>query len=165
MMSGCFTCIAVALLLLVSANAAPILARNVFRQRYACPLDAGLKLSDGQPLFGHSKTWRGLVCAVFCVTVVAGLLGFDPVVGGLFGLLSMLGDLFASFCKRRLGKTASSRARGLDTLPESLLPAWILSTPLGLSALDIVLLVVLFFVIEEFVSPLLYKWHIRKRPY
>lgn len=165
MMSWCFICIAVALILLISANAAPILARNVFRQRFACPLDAGLKLNDGRPLFGQSKTWRGLVCSIFCVTVVAGLLGFEPVMGCLFGMLSMLGDLFASFCKRRLGKTASSRARGLDTLPESLLPAWVLSDPLGLSTLDIVLVIVLFFLIEEFVSPLLYKWHLRQRPY
>lgn len=154
-----------ALLLLVSANAAPILVRNLFRQRYAWPLDAGLQLSDGRPLLGRSKTWRGLVGAIVCVTAVAGLLGLDPVMGSLFGLLSMLGDLFASFCKRRLGQAESSRARGFDTLPESILPVWLLSGQLQLSALDIVLVVALFFLIEEFVSPLLYKWHIRQRPY
>lgn len=164
-MSWCFICIVMTLILLVSANAAPILARNIFRQHYACQLDAGFKLNDGRPLLGRSKTWRGLVCSICCVAVVAGLLGFSPVLGGLFGLLSMLGDLFASFCKRRLGKTESSRARGFDTLPESLLPVWVFSDQLGLSVLDIVLVVVLFFLMEEFISPLLYKWHIRNRPY
>lgn len=164
-MFWCFSCIVTTLILLVSANAGPILARNIFRQRYACALDAGIKLSDGRALLGHSKTWRGLLGAIFCTTVMAGLLGFDLVLGGLFGLLSMLGDLLASFCKRRLGKVESSRARGFDTIPESVLPAWVLSNQLGLSVLDIVLVVLLFFLLEEFISPLLYKWHIRRRPY
>ena len=164
-MFWCFSCIGITLLLLVSANAGPILARNIFRQRYACPLDAGIKLSDGRALLGRSKTWRGLIGSICCATVMAGLLGLDLVLGSLFGLLSMLGDLLASFCKRRLGKVESSRARGLDTIPESVLPAWILSNQLGLSVLDIVLVVVLFFLLEEFISPVLYKWHIRRRPY
>ncbi len=164
-MHGCFNCILVALILLISANGAPVLARKFLNHRYSWPIDGGLKLSDGRPLFGRSKTWRGLLISVFSVSVVAILLDVSPVIGALFAALTMLGDLFASFCKRRLGKAESSRARGLDTVPESLLPTWALQGPLALSNLDIALIVMLFFMLEEFISPLLYQWHIRQRPY
>lgn len=164
-MPWCFNCILVTMILLVSANGAPVLARRFLKHRYAYPLDAGYQLSDGHRLFGRSKTWRGLLASVIVVSIVAILLGFNPIMGGLFALLTMLGDLFASFCKRRLGKTESSRARGFDTVPESFLPAWALQEALSLSYPDIGLIVLLFFMLEEFVSPVLYKWHIRQRPY
>jgi CDP-2,3-bis-(O-geranylgeranyl)-sn-glycerol synthase len=122
-------------------------------------------LNDRQPLFGNAKTWRGLIASA-CLTAGVGLaLGLEPLQGGFFALLAMLGDLSASFCKRRLGKIESSRARGFDTVPESMLPLLVFKGQLTLSGLDIILTVGLFFLIEEFVSPLLYKWHIRQRPY
>ena len=71
----------------------------------------------------------------------------------------------ASFIKRRLGNVESSRARGLDTVPESLLPLVLLKDSLALNLIDIVLIVGLFFLIEEWVSPLLYRLHIRDQPY
>jgi len=77
----------------------------------------------------------------------------------------MTGDLLASFIKRRMGRAESGRARGLDTVPESLLPTMLLKEPLALSLIDIILIVALFFLIEEWVSPILYRLHIRKRPY
>ncbi|MGZ4959488.1 MAG: hypothetical protein ACXV7J_09555 [Methylomonas sp.] len=83
----------------------------------------------------------------------------------MFAALAMTGDLLASFCKRRMGKAESSRARGFDTVSESLLPLWALKGPLALGGADIILVVGLFFLMEEFMSPLLYKWHIRQRPY
>lgn len=96
---------------------------------------------------------------------VAWVLGLDFLLGGVFAVLTMLGDLSASFCKRRMGKVESSRAKGLDTVPESLLPAWVLKGSLHLSGFEIILVIVLFFLLEEFASPLLCKWHIRGRPY
>ncbi|MDD1608305.1 MAG: CDP-archaeol synthase, partial [Methylococcaceae bacterium] len=71
----------------------------------------------------------------------------------------------ASFVKRRRGKVESSRARGLDTVPESLLPLLFLKDSLALGFIDILLVVGFFFLCEEFISPILYKWHIRNRPY
>ncbi|MDD1622746.1 MAG: CDP-archaeol synthase [Methylococcaceae bacterium] len=164
-MSPCFPCIFITLILLVSANGAPILARKLLRYRYAFPVDCGFNLRDGRPLFGNAKTWRGLLASICLTTVMAWLLDLAPFLGGMFAMLSMTGDLLASYCKRRLGKVESSRARGFDTLPESLLPVWVLKGSLALSGLDIILIVGLFFLMEEFVSPLLYKWHIRLRPY
>ena len=164
-MSLCFTCTLTALILTISANGAPVMTRRLLGRRWEWPVDGGLKLDDGQPLFGNAKTWRGVIASVIATAGAGVFLGLEPLPGGLFALLAMIGDLSASFCKRRLGKIESSRARGLDTLPESLLPLLVFKSPLALSGADIALTAGLFFLIEEFVSPLLYKWHIRQRPY
>lgn len=78
----------------------------------------------------------------------------------------MLGDLLSSFIKRRLGIAVSGRARLLDQVPESALPLLVLHESLGLTAYTETAMVVTVFVILDLsVSPLLYRLHIRKRPY
>ncbi len=165
MIATCFDCIVTALILIVSANGAPILARNVLNDRYNRPIDGGFRLADGHPLFGKSKTWRGFFSSIGLTAVVGYLLELPVILSGLFALWSITGDLIASFLKRRLGKIESSRARGFDTLPESLLPVLLLKDQLSLSYIDIALIAAAFFLMEEFGSPLLYKWHVRRRPY
>lgn len=164
-MSLCWYCLFQALLLLLVANGAPVITNTLLGKRLARPIDNGFKLSDGYRLLGNKKTWRGLFSAVLLTTTVAILLGLSPLTGVLFGTLTMTGDLLASFIKRRLGKVESSRARGLDTVPESLLPLLFLKDSLALGFIDILLVVGIFFLCEEFISPILYKWHIRNRPY
>ena len=163
--SLCWYCIFQALVLLIAANGAPVITNKVLGNRLARPMDCGLILADGYPLFGNSKTWRGLFSAVLFATVVAILLGMQPLTGVLFGVLTIAGDLLASFIKRRRGNVESSRARGLDTVPESLVPLCLLKDSLALNFVEIALLVGLFFLIEEWVSPLLYRLHIRDQPY
>lgn len=165
MLSFCWSCLFQALLLLIVANGAPVLTNKLLGKKLARPIDSGLKLTDGYRLLGNSKTWRGLFSAILLTTVVAALLGLEPLIGVLFATLTMTGDLLASFIKRRLGKVDSSRARGLDTVPESLLPLWVLNASLGLSVVDILLAVGIFFLCEEFISPILYKLHLRNRPH
>lgn len=165
LLSLCWYCILQALVLLIAANGAPVISGKVFGNRLASPVDNGLKLSDGYRLFGNSKTWRGLFSAVFFSTVVAILFGIQPLTGVLFGALTITGDLLASFIKRRRGKIESSRARGLDILPESLLPLYFLKDSLALNLVDITLIVGFFFLIEEFLSPVLFRLHIRDQPY
>jgi len=165
LLSLCWYCIFQALLLLIAANGAPVITSKVLGNRLAWPVDNGLNLSDGYRLFGNSKTWRGLFSAVFITTAMAIFFGIQPLTGVLFGALAMTGDLLASFIKRRLGNVESSRARGLDTVPESLLPLCLLKDSLALNLIDITLIVGLFFLIEEFVSPVLYRLHIRNQPY
>lgn len=165
LLSLCWHCIFQALALLVIANGAPVIINKILGNRWSWPVDNGLNLSDGRRLLGNAKTWRGLCSAVYFTTVAAILFGIKPSIGALFGALAMAGDLLASFSKRRLMRVESSRARGLDTVPESLLPIWLLKELLVLSYIDIILIVGLFFLIEEFVSPLLYRLHIRKQPY
>lgn len=164
-MSLCWYCLFQALLLLLVANGAPIIANTFFGKFLANPIDNGFNLSDGYRLLGNKKTWRGLFSAVLLTTEVAILMGLPPLTGVLFGTLTMTGDLLASFIKRRRGKIESSRARGLDTVPESLLPLLFLKDSLALGFIDILLVAGIFFLCEEFISPILYKWHIRNRPY
>ncbi|NOR81404.1 MAG: CDP-archaeol synthase, partial [Methyloprofundus sp.] len=143
----------------------PILARNFFKTRYAWSIDFGIDFIDHRPLFGDSKTWRGLIASVFMAGVLALLLSMTFQVGVLFGILVMLGDLSASFIKRRLGYIESSRSRFLDTLPESILPVLVLHEQLGLTLFDGILSIALFVILEILISPILYRLHIRKRPY
>lgn len=154
-----------ALLLLLVANGGPVIAWRLCGRRFAWPVDAGWKCGDGRPLLGRSKTWRGVVCSVVLSSLVARFMGYGLLDGAFFGTSVMIGDALASFVKRRKGLVESSRARGLDTLPESLLPLLIMKSQLALSWADIAAVVLLFFLIEEFISPILYRLHIRKRPY
>lgn len=164
-LSLCLSCLLQAIALLVIANGAPVLVNNLLGKRWSWPVDNGVKLRDGGRLLGDSKTWRGLCSAIFFTLIAALLSGLDVLTGLLFGALAMTGDLLSSFIKRRIGCVESSRARGLDTLPESLLPVLVLKQPLELSLIDIILAVTLFFLIEEWISPVLYRLHLRKQPY
>jgi len=164
-MSFCCYYLFQGLLLLLVANGAPIISNTLLGKRFARPVDKGLCLYDGHRLFGNKKTWRGLFSAVLFTAITAILLGLAPLTGVLFGTLTMTGDLLASFIKRRLGKVESSRARGFDTVPESLLPLLLLKESLTLSLVDTLFIAGIFFLCEEFISPILYKLHIRNRPY
>ena len=165
LLSLCWYCIFQALILLIVANGAPVIASKLLDNRLMSPMDNGLILSDGYRLFGSSKTWRGLFSSILFSTAAAILFELEPLAGVLFGTLTIVGDLLASFIKRRLGNVESSRARGLDTIPETLIPLWILKEPLALNFIEIALVVGLFFLCEEFFSPILYRFHIRNRPY
>jgi hypothetical protein len=65
---------------------------------------------------------RGVVLGVLAAVAGAPLIGLGPEVGVLVGSLAMAGDLVSSFVKRRMDLPPSSRPRGLDQVPESLLP-------------------------------------------
>jgi CDP-2,3-bis-(O-geranylgeranyl)-sn-glycerol synthase len=153
------------LVLLVLANGTPVIARNSFAKRLAWPLDGGIKIFDGQPLFGSSKTVRGLVLAVLVTGAGGALMGLGWQAGLVIGSLSMAGDLFSSFFKRRMKLPPSSRALGLDQVPESLFPLLACQGMLELTVTEIVTVVVIFFAGDVILSPLFFKWKIRKRPY
>jgi len=93
------------------------------------------------------------------------VLGLHWAIGAVAGGAAMAGDLFSSFVKRRLNLAPSSRATGLDQIPESLFPLLACRGGLSLSVLDILICVAIFFVGEIMLSELLYKAHIRDRPY
>lgn len=153
------------LLLIMVANGAPVLLRWWLGDRFARPVDNGLSLADGRPFLGRSKTWRGLLAALVSTPVIALLLGLDAGTGLIIAALAMLGDLFSSFLKRRLGIPPSGIAPGLDQIPESLLPLWVLKPALGLDWQQILFIVLAFIAVGYVLSFLLYKLHIRKHPY
>lgn len=153
------------LIVIAAANGAPVIAKKIFGDRYAQPLDGGAKFTDGRRVFGPSKTFRGLVAAVLAAAVAAPLVGLPLAVGVVAGAGAMTGDLISSFVKRRLGRAPSSRATGLDQIPESLIPMFLCAFLVGLSIVDIVLGTVAFMLGEMILSPLLYRLGIRSRPY
>jgi CDP-2,3-bis-(O-geranylgeranyl)-sn-glycerol synthase len=151
--------------LLTVANGAPVVAKKILGSRFALPLDFGLMFFDGRPLFGPSKTIRGIVVAVLAAAVGAPLIGLAPIVGTTAGGAAMAGDLFSSFVKRRLDLPPSSQALGLDQIPESLLPMLACRDALSLTAVDIALGVAVFFAGELVLSRLLFRAHLRDEPY
>jgi CDP-2,3-bis-(O-geranylgeranyl)-sn-glycerol synthase len=153
------------LVLLTVANGVPVIAKRFLGDRFAWPLDGNARFIDGRPLFGPSKTIRGLVLAVVASGAFAPLLGLTVTTGVLVGAGAMAGDLLSSFTKRRLDFKPSSRATGLDQIPESLIPALLCRQELGLGAVDIVAVVAIFFVGEIVLSRLLFRMRIRDRPY
>jgi hypothetical protein len=153
------------LVLLTVANGAPVIAQNVFGNRWSQPLDAGKFWHDGRPALGGAKTFRGVICSVVATIIIAPVIGVSWTVGLGAGVAAMVGDLFSSFVKRRLGLSASERATGLDQVPESLLPALVCAYQLELEWLDVVIVMSIFFVGEIALSRLLYKLRIRARPY
>lgn len=153
------------LALLSVANVTPIFVKNVIGRRWALPLDGGLRLPDGQPLFGTSKTVRGILAAVLATAVVGSLIGLGWKIGAVVGAFAMAGDLFSSFLKRRMRLESGGRASGLDQVPESLFPLLACRGALELTLLDIGIVVLVFFLGEVVFSLLFFKLHLRERPY
>jgi CDP-2,3-bis-(O-geranylgeranyl)-sn-glycerol synthase len=153
------------MVLLGVANGAPIIATKLLGARLAAPLDGGVRLHDGAPLFGASKTVRGVVASVGCTALVAPMLGFDWEVGAGFAAASLAGDLLSSFLKRRLKLEPHAEAFGMDQVPEALLPLLLFKTRLGLTPLEVAVLVAAFVLLAVLLSQLLFRLNIRDRPY
>lgn len=153
------------LFLIGVANGAPIIGRCILGNRLAYPLDGNLKFLDGYPILGASKTITGIVLAILASALAAVILNLPWTVGLLVAVFAMLGDIVSSFIKRRLNMPSSSMAFGLDQIPESLLPLLVVKEQLGLSWWSVIVLLVAFIFLELFLSPLLFKWRIRNRPY
>jgi CDP-diglyceride synthetase len=153
------------LILLAVANGTAVVAKKVLGDAFARPLDGGAVFVDGRPLFGPTKTIRGIVLSLLATPLSASLMGLEWKVGALVAIGAMAGDLFSSFVKRRLGLPPSSMAIGLDQIPESLLPLIAAGMLLPVTLLDIVAVVTIFFVGELMLSRILFKLRLRDRPY
>jgi CDP-archaeol synthase len=153
------------LFLLMLANGTPLIAKKIFGGRYSYPLDGDFRFADGRPFFGRSKTIRGVALAVVVTTGAAPLIGLGWKTGLLVGSFAMVGDLVSSFSKRRLNLPSSSRASGLDQVPESLFPLLACRNLLSLAVADIAVCVVMFVVGEILLSRVLYALDLRDRPY
>src|SRR6266853_5927103 len=153
------------LALLTLANGTPIVAKKIFGLHFARPLDGGIIFFDRRPLFGHSKTIRGVTASILITTASAPLIGLDLTIGAIVAGAAMAGDLFSSFVKRRLNSPPSSQALGLDQVPESLFPMLACGDAPSMTIVDIALGVGIFFIGELILSRLLYQVHVRDEPY
>ena len=164
------------LLLLLLANGTPVVAKKLLGSRWACPVDGGKCFIDGRALFGSSKTFRGIVSSLLVTSAGASLLGYSILTGASFAVASLTGDLasgmigagifalpallyflsvafFVRMEARRLNLPPSSRALGLDQLPEAILPLLFCWQALELDIATAVAVVVLFFCGEIILSP------------
>jgi len=116
------------------------------------PVDGGRTLG-GRRLLGDGKTWRGTVAGVLAGAALAvgldavapavraasgtGVPGFPPAVALALPAGAMLGDVAASFLKRRTGRRRGTPVPGLDQLDfvvgallvaAAAAPAWLRAT-------------------------------------
>ena len=143
------------ILLLIVANAAPVIVSLLLGQHGNRPLDGNRLLADGHPLLGPSKTIRGVIAAVLLTAVAAPLFDLTWLQGASFGLLAMLGDIGSSFTKRRLGLASGRSVPLLDQLPETLLPLSVLPPALKMTPLEMFAAVAVFIVVDLLLSRLL----------
>jgi hypothetical protein len=144
---------------------APVIVKKISGRRFAYPLDGGVTFIDRRPLFGSSKTVRGIFVSILFTTARAPLVGLDPKIGALIAGTAMAGDLISRFAKRCMKLQPRSRAAGLDQVPEALVPLLASRDVRSLTAADIALGVGIFFVGELILSRLLYKARLRDEPY
>ncbi|MBP7274625.1 MAG: CDP-archaeol synthase [Kiritimatiellae bacterium] len=152
-------------LLVCAANAIPLLAHALWRNRGAWPLDGGRRFPDGRPIFGPSKTLRGVVLSLALTPLIGWSAGLFPELGFRIAAGAMAGDLLSSFIKRRMGRPAGSRALGLDQIPEVAIPLLLVRRAMGLSWVALVLLSAAFMAFELMISRALFRAHIREHPY
>lgn len=125
------------------------------------PIDGGRTLGDGKRILGDGKTWRGTAVGTAAGVAVALVLnGVHPLVSDVvfadpfplaaavslaFG--AMMGDILASFLKRRTGRERGAAFPGIDQLDfvvVSLLLTAIVSTGWFLDTFTLPVLVAVF---------------------
>ena len=117
-----YVALAQVLILLSLANGSPVIAKQIFGANCAAPVDGNTPFIDGRPLFGPSKTIRGIVVSLVVTALGAILLGLHFWIGLLVAGTSMAGDLFSSFLKRRIRLGPSSKATGLISFRNRFFP-------------------------------------------
>lgn len=153
------------LFLLAVANGAPLLGKRLFGDMFAWAIDGGALYADGRPWLGRSKTWRGVFLSIVATGLCAPAVGLSASLGVVIGVGAMAGDLVSSFVKRRMARPVSSRALGLDHVPEALVPLLGARWLAPLSFLDIVAVVTVFFFAGALVSRLLFDLKLRDQPF
>ena len=149
------------LLLIVVANAAPVIAALIFSNHGTLAIDFGKKLKDQQYIFGVTKTWRGLLSSILITSLTAMVLGFSYITGVYIAVFSMLGDLLSSFIKRRFKKNSSTRIIFLDQIPESLLPVIFMTQLIMLNLMQAIAIIISFIIIELILSTLFLRFYTR----
>jgi hypothetical protein len=59
------------------ANGTPVIANKLFGNCFNQPLDCGVVFFDERPVFGRSKTIRGIIFSLLATTALTPLLGFE----------------------------------------------------------------------------------------
>ncbi len=137
------------------ANAVPVVLGG------GTPLDLGKTFFDGRAVFGPGKTIRGVVAGlsagIVASAVVAFFLGrFWFWIGCLASFGALLGDVFGSFLKRRLGLEGA--VLGIDQLT-FIVFALAFAYPLTktfITPLDVIIIILVTFVTHILANKLAY---------
>jgi len=111
----------------------PPFVAQIFERKWDRPIDGQYILRDGLPLFGSHKTIRGLLAGIAAGYTCGLAMGFPWWLGLGTAVLSMGGDLFSSFLKRRLSFISGDVVPGLDQIPEGIFPFLLLAPYFSLS--------------------------------
>lgn len=166
------------------ANAAPIIvAKLPWLNRWNTPLDFG-HTYRGKRLFGDSKTWRGLSCAIVVglltflvqqrlsghlgsLSSYAGVRQYDQLpwmTGCLLGAGAIIGDALESFMKRQHGIAPGGSWFPFDQL-DYIIGACLLVAPVVILPLKLyILLTVVWLGMHLLFSYLGYLLHLKKQP-
>lgn len=137
-----------ALVLLVAANATPVVVAKLARGRGGAPLDFGYVLRDGERLFGSHKTWRGLASGMLVAAIAAAFMRLPVWIGAVFALISLGADALSSAAKRRMKLRPGTECLGLDQFGEAVLPLILFSRPLSLQAAEVFVVTFAFVVLD-----------------
>jgi hypothetical protein len=72
-----YEALAQVLILLSLVNGYPVIAKRIFGEAYAGPVDGNRRFVDGRPLLGPSKTIRGVVISLLLTALGAVVLGLQ----------------------------------------------------------------------------------------
>jgi CDP-2,3-bis-(O-geranylgeranyl)-sn-glycerol synthase len=111
------------------ANALPVIVGG------GLPLDFGRNFTDGRPIFGRNKTFRGFFAGLIIGTLIGFLESFvfnyPFLLGFLLSLGALCGDLGGAFLKRRLGLAPGDLLPVVDQV-DFVVGAILFSLPLAL---------------------------------
>ncbi len=115
------------------ANAIPVITGG------GRPIDFGKRFSDGKPIFGKNKTFRGLFSGLAVGTAVGFIESLVFEYHMLFGLFlslgALFGDLVGAFVKRRLGLAPGDLLPIVDQV-DFIIGAILFSVPICLPTLS-----------------------------
>ena len=104
------------------ANATPVPLAKILKK--TTPIDGGRSAWDGRRILGDGKSWEGLFSGIAGGTIIGVILYLAGNLGGFRSISepsilsagAMIGDVFGSFIKRRIGLERGEPAPGLDQL-------------------------------------------------
>jgi CDP-2,3-bis-(O-geranylgeranyl)-sn-glycerol synthase len=147
-----------------SANAVPVVFGG------GQPLDLSKTFSDGKPIFGSHKTFRGFFAGLIIGTLVG--IGeslvfnnYNPFLGFALSLGALIGDLSGAFAKRRLGLAPGTLLPVVDQI-DFVLFALLFSLPIAPPTLIMTLIILIITIPIHLLTNLLaYLAHVKRKPW
>jgi len=110
------------LLIIIAANSAPPLLAAFCPRTCRNRIDCGMHWRDGRDLLGSHKSRDGVMAGFLAGSACGLLLGVPLLMATAAAASSMLGDLFTSFLKRRIGLADGGDVHLIDQVFEGAFP-------------------------------------------